>query len=58
MSRKHDRDSADRTPAKKAYRKPQLKVHGDVRSLTRTKGAGHQGGGGRKPATKAESPPN
>ena len=58
MSRKHDEDSAARTPGKKPYRKPALKVHGDVRSLTRVKGAGHQDGGGGKPATKAQSSPN
>ena len=37
---------------RKPYRKPKLKVHGDIRDLTRTKGGTHTDSGS-KPATKA-----
>ena len=36
---------------KKAYRKPRLKVHGDLRALTRAK-AGNRTDGAGKPRTK------
>ncbi len=37
---------------KKPYRAPKLTVHGDIRTLTRTK-AGTKGDGTGKPATRA-----
>ena len=36
---------------KKAYRKPTLKLHGDVRALTMAK-KGHSNDGGGKPRTR------
>jgi len=41
---------------KKPYRKPRLKVHGDIRALTAAKaGTGNDGGG--KPRTKLSGAP-
>jgi hypothetical protein len=37
--------------SKKPYRKPRLKVHGDLRALTRAKG-GNRADGAGKPRTK------
>ena len=36
---------------KKQYRKPRLKIHGDIRALTRSK-AGTSSDGGGKPRTR------
>ncbi len=41
---------------KKPYRKPRLKVHGDVRALTGAK-AGTANDGAGKPRTKVSGPP-
>jgi hypothetical protein len=40
------------TGRKKPYKAPKLTVHGDIRTLTRTK-AGTKSDGASKPATKA-----
>ena len=40
---------------KKPYRKPQLKVHGDIRALTGAK-AGSANDGAGKPRTKVSGP--
>jgi hypothetical protein len=48
MNRKND---VRRPSGKRVYRAPELKVHGDLRKLTQTKG-GDNGDGGSKPATK------
>ena len=42
-------------PAKRPYRTPALKVHGDFRRLTAAKGGGANDGGG-KPRTKSGGP--
>jgi hypothetical protein len=49
MTRKVDR------PAKRPYRAPALKVHGDFRKLTAAKG-GAGGDGTGKPKTKSSGP--
>ncbi len=40
---------------KKPYRKPRLKVHGDIRALTAAK-AGTKADGAGKPSTKVSGP--
>jgi hypothetical protein len=50
MTRKTDRPMP--VTAKKPYRAPTLKVHGDFRTLTAAKGGVDNDGGG-KPRTKA-----
>ena len=42
-------------PAKRAYRAPVLKVHGDLAKLTAAKGGADNDGSG-KPRTKASGP--
>lgn len=44
-----------RRRSKKPYRKPQLKVHGDIRALTGAK-AGTKADGAGKPRTKLSGP--
>lgn len=44
-----------RPRSKKPYRKPQLKVHGDIRALTGAK-AGTKADGAGKPSTKVSGP--
>lgn len=51
MTRTTDRP----TPAKRPYRAPILKVHGDFRKLTAAKGGTNNDGGG-KPQTKTGGP--
>lgn len=51
MTRKIDR----RVPAKRPYRAPILKVHGDFRKLTAAKGGTNNDGTG-KPNTKTGGP--
>ena len=51
MTRKTDRPTA----AKRPYRAPVLKVHGDFRKLTAAKG-GNGGDGSGKPKTKSSGP--
>jgi hypothetical protein len=43
------------SPARKPYRSPKLKVHGDFRKLTAAKGGGASDGSG-KPKTKSSGP--
>jgi hypothetical protein len=45
-----------RKNAKKPYRKPQLKVHGDIRALTAAKAGNKQDGPG-KPSTRLSGGP-
>jgi hypothetical protein len=40
----------------KPYRRPALRVHGDIRELTRVKGGTSADGGGGKPRTHASGP--
>ena len=51
MTRKVDRPA----PAKRPYRAPTLKVHGDFRKLTAAKGGSSNDGGG-KPKTRSSGP--
>jgi hypothetical protein len=51
MKRRTDEPS----PARRPYRSPTLKVHGDFRKLTAAKGGGLNDGGG-KPKTKSTGP--
>jgi hypothetical protein len=52
MTRKTDRP----VPARRPYRAPTLKVHGDFRKLTTAKGGGASDGSG-KPRTKGAGAP-
>jgi hypothetical protein len=45
------KNGAARQPRKRVYRTPELKVHGDLRTLTLTKGGTNSDGSG-KPATR------
>ena len=55
MRKPATRKRRDPLTAKRPYRAPELKIHGDFRKLTAAKG-GNMGDGSGKPSTRATGP--